>query len=571
MALETIEAKRQRLLSIQGLEDKSREFYRMMEEVHRNRDLSKRRKKLMFTELGSIINDVFTRVTDALLYALNADRFQAVRWLREGTTLNIHKWAFTDGRSLLHWLVEEKRDEPHKDYPARVASIIRYLLGNATENYRDARGFTYFHGACMIGDLQQVQRFVNELGVDVDLDAYEFSPLYTAVEYRRKDTVRYLLNRGADPNWCDRRGQSSVLHGLARLRRCDCPQSCRPVEATKRSTVDVIAQLLMDRGARTDARNSRGQTPLEWAVSRLDYDLTLALARRGVDTNDLDKNLSLSSSDYTKYELLYYPVVLYVPEMIQVLTRYKIQMNFDTRLKFLKFWTTARNHEMDHMSTLVSKEQDPYTWDGWAMRDLITKAYRLDLNYDYGFFMGPKDGRRLESEILPLIREIESNPIYGESCPVPLPQPMVDKLVGIRVTERVTLLNICQMKYVRASLILRELPNWRLPDLGDEPIARDVVKRHIANILMRPQLELFAKNTFIRDRCQVCRPYVTSDQMLEWIDDDELVRWCEEEIVSLEKPNENQAKSFILLSFFICVISLIIGIILIYINNRPNM
>ncbi|XP_023317879.1 uncharacterized protein LOC106656555 isoform X2 [Trichogramma pretiosum] len=482
-------------------------------------------------------------------------------------------------------------DESHKNYPANFASVIVHLLRNATENYRDTHGFTYFHGACTIGDVEQVARFVDRLGANVNLDGYALSPLYLAVEYRRKDAVRYLLSRGANPNWCDRLGDSSVLHGLARLRRCDCPGSYRPVEATQASAVDEIVDLLVAHGARIDAQNLRGQTPLEWAVSRLDYDTTRALLRHGARPNNLNENLSLSVSDYTEHELSYLPVVLYVPEMINLLSMHGVEINVNTRLKFLKFWMTARKHEMDDTRKLVSKKKDAHTWIVRAEKDLKTKEYRLKLRNTHGFFIGEKDGKRLEYEVERLKREVRLNPNSDE----PRPEDIVRTLGGIWVKGDTSLLQICQMSYRQASLILKNLRGWRLPHLGDEPIARDVVKRHIANVLMRPQLELFATDTFMKDDCPRSLSYLSNDQIFRLIDDEELVLKCENQIRLREDQTrlredqtrlredqtrlredqtrlckqtiEKQAIIFICLSFYIFVISLIIGITFSYINN----
>ncbi|XP_014228264.1 ankyrin repeat, PH and SEC7 domain containing protein secG-like [Trichogramma pretiosum] len=362
MALENMRKKRSKLLSIQDMEDRSKEFCRMMiEGANQSQYRGEYGQNSLFEELKIIIKDtsVFPSEADAMLFALKNNEFRIVACLHERMAVNVHKAEFADGKSVLHWLVKRKYVEPHKTYLASAKLIIDYLLKDAQDNYRDGQGFTYFHGACMIGDYSTLQRFILTLGARVcNIDTYALSPLYIAAKCGREDAVRCLLYHGANPNWYDRRQGSRILHGLARLRRCDCPEACWPLTDPDSAPrpVETIVDMLVRRGARVDERNVAGLTPLEWAVSRLDYSLTRALLRHGASLRNLNENISLNIKDYTKYELMFYPVALYVPEMMALLTTKGFVMNSLARSKFLIFWSEAAKHEMDDLQSLVSSE-----------------------------------------------------------------------------------------------------------------------------------------------------------------------------------------------------------------------
>ncbi|KAL7291840.1 hypothetical protein TKK_0014405 [Trichogramma kaykai] len=83
---------------------------------------------------------------------------------------HIHEFRWEDGKSALHYLVEQG-----KSYSLEAMNFIDFLLKNSEENYCDGRGCSYLHGACFVGDIETVERFVRQ-GVDVNLDMYTCSP-----------------------------------------------------------------------------------------------------------------------------------------------------------------------------------------------------------------------------------------------------------------------------------------------------------------------------------------------------------------------------------------------------------
>ncbi|CAB0038941.1 unnamed protein product [Trichogramma brassicae] len=236
----------------------------------------------------------------------------------------------------------------------KAKSLINFFLKNSEENYCDDHGYTYLHGACFSGDIETVQRFVSQ-GVDVDVDSFTYSPLHIACKYRRVDVVKVLLESGAEPNRLDKEDKSTPLHALARLRVCDCAEFCTDnidddkIEK-KRRPVDEIVNLLVAKGANIETRNARGFTPLESAVSLLDYELTKSLLERGASLDSLSENI-VFSTDYTSSELKNYPITLYIAELIRLLSSNGFSCDVYTRLKILKFFMKYRNLDIKNLIT----------------------------------------------------------------------------------------------------------------------------------------------------------------------------------------------------------------------------
>lgn len=70
--------------------------------------------------------------------------------------------------------------------------------------------------------------------------------------------VKDLLNKGVDPNYCDKQG-FSLLHLAAVFNQTE------------------IAFVLMDHGARLDCKNSQGETPLDCAPVTLQYKMKMKM------------------------------------------------------------------------------------------------------------------------------------------------------------------------------------------------------------------------------------------------------------------------------------------------------
>uniref|UniRef100_A0ABD2VWI3 Uncharacterized protein n=1 Tax=Trichogramma kaykai TaxID=54128 RepID=A0ABD2VWI3_9HYME len=296
--------------------------------------------------------------------------------MKEHMGVNIHT-RLIDGKSAIHYLVNLKYKldfgnnfslndiyniklkikwvKYHSYVEPEAKSLINFFLKDSEENHCDDHGYTYLHGACFSGDIEAVQRFVSQ-GVDVNVDSYTCSPLHIACKYRRVEVVKVLLENGAEPNQLEKEGKSTPLHALARLRVCDCDEFC--IDNTdeerekKRRPVDEIVDLLIAKGANIETRNARGFTPLELAVSLLDYELTKSLLERGASLDTLRENIAFNT-DYTSSEFNDYPITLYMAEMIRLLSSNGFSWDVFTRLKILQSFRRCdiKSLIVDHQST----------------------------------------------------------------------------------------------------------------------------------------------------------------------------------------------------------------------------
>ncbi|KAL7300985.1 hypothetical protein TKK_0006262 [Trichogramma kaykai] len=355
---------------------------------------------------------------------------------------------------------------------------IRIFFRLALERkHLKAHGYSYFHGACFAGNIEAVERFISE-GVDVNLGTYTCSPLHIASQHRHNEIVKILLKEGANPNQLSHKN-STPLHALAQLCVCYCLDLCTDTtDCNERRPVDEIVNMLIKKGANIEARNSDGYTSLEFAASRLDYELVRTL---------LKHVLGVRSS----------PITLHIVEMIRLLLSNGFIMDFDVRLKILKFWMTVRRHDIKYLipdihDFFMKQEDVDYL-------QKICEQFRLKV---------PEYLKRQNAENFTNKLEIE-----------------VTKMKSILVNGDISLFQICQMSYVKGYSVLKKMKkNWRLPALHDLKILNRFV--HVANIMMRPQFERFAADLFMTDNFRLNLPYYICREIVEYLSDEDLFRLC---------------------------------------------
>ncbi|KAL7301638.1 hypothetical protein TKK_0005645 [Trichogramma kaykai] len=159
--------------------------------------------------------ELFQRKEEFFKNALLVRHVEAVKFLQEFVDVKIHEFRFEDGKSTLHHLYETEWYKARFDVNGTAAKeVVNYFLEDSKENHQDDHGYTYLHAACMTGNLEAVLRFICQ-GVDVNIDTWEFSPLYVSVEFRHSDVVEMmLLDHEANPNRQPLE-ISTALHALA--------------------------------------------------------------------------------------------------------------------------------------------------------------------------------------------------------------------------------------------------------------------------------------------------------------------------------------------------------------------
>ncbi|XP_023318874.1 uncharacterized protein LOC106659706 [Trichogramma pretiosum] len=86
-----------------------------------------------------------------------------------------------------------------------VSNLVKHTTGkDELENLGDDEGFTYLHAACMYGNIEIVQQFIDQK-IDLDLIWYSScgtneSPLTLATKFKEVEIIKVLLEHGANPS-----------------------------------------------------------------------------------------------------------------------------------------------------------------------------------------------------------------------------------------------------------------------------------------------------------------------------------------------------------------------------------
>ena len=105
-------------------------------------------------------------------------------------------------------------------------------------------GLDNIQTAASDGKLEKVKGFL-AAGIDINSqDETGYSAIHAATSYAHTELLKFLLSNGANVMLCDADGDTP-LHG------CEEP---------------AVAQILIDAGAKLDAKNAEGKTPIEIAA-----------------------------------------------------------------------------------------------------------------------------------------------------------------------------------------------------------------------------------------------------------------------------------------------------------------
>ncbi|KAL7302946.1 hypothetical protein TKK_0004173 [Trichogramma kaykai] len=502
-----------------------------------------------------------------LKFALEENYLQIIKQLERvqligQSSFNIHEFMFKDGKSALHYLVEKYESTESLDPKEDVFDVIVYLLDteravelqtpSGTErrlrsigNYRDNRGYTYLHGACAAGHSALVNLLLGAQLADVNIDSYARSPLHVAAQHARKEIVEILLSHGADPNEQDRLDRSTPLHALARPCVCDCVSGLSFCDY--REPVDEVVELLVERGAYLEARNSHGDTPLQVSIARLDVSLARHLLERSASLDNLNQD-RMFVGDFSSLEIKCYPFTLNIIEIVELLRSVKYELDLLTRYRMMKCWMMVRGNDMDY---LIGEETGDEELNLLLYFDIIKKIYFF---LEFGFYIKEKAMdyllqrcHNLRPRVPPRHHdfrpEIEQIDEWMEE---------VDKLKDIKITTDVSLYQLCQMNYNEGYSIVKSIKYWVTPAIDDlectSAFLNIFVKRHIANILIKPQLTLIAANLLATDYYELHLPYTVCRKVVGFMSDNDLFdlfkRVNEDDLVQLlRKTNGSEVQN----------------------------
>ncbi|KAL7299717.1 hypothetical protein TKK_0007469 [Trichogramma kaykai] len=395
-------------------------------------------------------------------------------------------------------------------------------MKNKLQDRGSEPGYTTLHGACAYGHLKTAKRMVKQ-GADVNVDTWKCSPLHIAAQYRHANIVKLLLENGANPNQLDHEG-STPLHALARLNLCLCRSTYGFCDV--RDPADEIVDVLVKKGANIEARNRHEDTPLQLAASRFDAKLVEALLEHGASLESLDER-KMFSRRFEPDELKNYPLTLNIVETMRLLQSAGYEMNIVTRLRMIKCWTRVRANDVVHLIPVGAEWKD----DCLAYREI---CYRISIIQRFKFFITPEaldySLKLLEKLRRRIPENITRNAVFKDT--VSACRSQVSKLDAIMITDDISLYKICQMSYEEGYEILRNAKNFFVPTFDDDedfehgPV-KHIAKRHIANILIRPHLELFAADLYTTRHCSLNLPYVVCRTVAEKQTSEDILRLCE--------------------------------------------
>ena len=174
----------------------------------------------------------------------------------------------------------------HKAAREGDADRVRELLdAGADVNVRNANKgrlqYTPLHWAARNGHLEIAEILISR-GADLDAEDPDYStPLYLAAEQGHPKVVEFLISKGAEVNVKSSRWGYTPLHraawGPVAMRKHLGGRTVREAELNENYL--KIVGMLLEKGAKVNARDNDGKTPLDQAITSGKKE-TIALLRK---------------------------------------------------------------------------------------------------------------------------------------------------------------------------------------------------------------------------------------------------------------------------------------------------
>jgi len=156
-------------------------------------------------------------------------------------------------------------------YIGDLQRVEKFIDDGADVDTKDQEGQTVLHHAAKAGEIEVIELLIAK-GADVKAkDKRNFTPLHEAVRGRHKDVVALLIDNGANVNARARWGYTPMYYAAW-------------------SGITEVVELLVEKGADINAKDEWDWTPLHY-MAQHDYyrDMAEFLIAKGVDVNAEDK------------------------------------------------------------------------------------------------------------------------------------------------------------------------------------------------------------------------------------------------------------------------------------------
>lgn len=180
-----------------------------------------------------------------------------------------------DGRIPLHWAVSFN----HKEI---ILYILSYMKEAQLDDYPDESGWTPFHIACAVGDIDIVGELYDRMvKPDLNLQTNQgVTALHLAVSKRHINVCEFLLRHGASVRIKDKKLQL-------------------PLHRAAASGSPVLVELLCEKKSPVNAVDINGWTPLFHALAEGHGDIAVMLVNK-YDANDQSEDSKgLKAIDYS--------------------------------------------------------------------------------------------------------------------------------------------------------------------------------------------------------------------------------------------------------------------------------